>query len=77
MIIVDLNKAKEIVHEKRRIARTKEFTPLDAQVTIPDLAVEAENKRIEIRERYKKLQTQIDSVTNTERLKTILNKIGV
>ena len=38
MIQVDMSKAKEIAHNKRREARTAEFAPLDVQVTIPTMA---------------------------------------
>lgn len=78
MVTIDLNKAKQIVHEKRRISREKEFAPLDKQVTIPGMSESAENQRVEIRERYKKIQEQIDSSTITvDRLKTIYKKLEI
>ena len=49
MIQVDILKAKEIAHEKRRAARATELAPLDVQVTIPAMAEQAEAKRAGIR----------------------------
>lgn len=78
MVTIDLDKAKQIVHEKRRVVREKEFIPLDKQINIPGLSESAENQRVEIRERYKKIQEQIDSSTITvDRLKTIYKKLEI
>jgi len=75
MIKVDLNKAKEIAHSKRREARTAEFAPLDIQVTIPTLAKQAEIERQNIREKYAAIQTEIDGATTAEELKVIITQL--
>lgn len=75
MITINLDKAKEIVHDKRRKQRDKEFAPLDVQVTIPEISDKVELQRVEIRERYKKIQKQIDEIPTIERLKTIYKKL--
>ena len=59
MIKINLNKAKEITHSSRRIAREKEFEPYDAIIMkqIPGNDVtEAEKSRAEIRDKYAKIQ---------------------
>ena len=75
MIKIDLDKAKEIAHTKRREARTAEFTTLDMQSTIPALAVEAEEKRQVVRDKYATVQTEIDSSSNVDELKAILDTL--
>jgi hypothetical protein len=35
MIVVNIDKAKAIAHDKRRAARSAEFEPLDIKATIP------------------------------------------
>jgi hypothetical protein len=55
MIIIDIDKAKEIAHEKRREARAEEFKPHDEvimkQIPGNDMT-EAEAARQVIREKY-------------------------
>ena len=75
MIQVDILKAKEIAHEKRREARTAEFAPLDVQVTIPAMAEQAEAKRQEIRDKYAAIQTQIDAAESVDVLKDIISEL--
>ena len=75
MIKVDLNKAKEIAHSKRREARAAEFAPLDIQATIPTLAEQAESERQLVRDKYAAMQTQIDSATTAEELKAIITQL--
>ena len=75
MIQVDILKAKEIAHEKRRSARAAELAPLDVQVTIPAMAEQAEAKRAEIRDKYDAIQTQIDEVSTAEELTAIITNI--
>ena len=72
MITIDINKAKEISHSKRREARTAEFAPLDIQATIPTLAEQAEAERQVVRDKYAAIQTQIDAANTAEELKEIL-----
>jgi hypothetical protein len=75
MIKIDLNKAKEIAHEKRREARAEEFKPYDEvimkQIPGNDMT-EAEAARQAIREKYEELQTQMNSAETVEELKALL-----
>ena len=75
MIIIDLTKAKEIAHEKRRKARAEEFKPHDEvimkQIPGNDL-VQAESARQAIREKYDELQTQMNEAQTVEELKELL-----
>jgi hypothetical protein len=73
-IVIDLNKAKNIAHDKRRAARSEEFKPLDVQATIPAMAAEAEAKRQQIRDKYAAMQTQMDAATTVDELKALLPK---
>lgn len=75
MIQVDILKAKEIAHEKRREARAAEFAPLDIQTTIPALAEQAEAKRAEIRSKYDDIQVQIDEANSIDVLKSIITQL--
>ena len=75
MIQVDINKAKEITHEKRRAARATELAPLDIQATIPTMAEQAEAKRAEIRNKYDAIQTQIDEANTVDVLKDIITQL--
>ncbi len=75
MIQVDILKAKEIAHEKRRSARATELAPLDVQVTIPTMAEQAEAKRAEIRNKYAEIQVQIDEANSVDALKDIITQL--
>lgn len=75
MIQVDILKAKEIAHEKRRAARATELAPLDIQTTIPAMAEQAEAKRAEIRDKYAAIQTQIDAAESVDALKSIIAQL--
>ena len=75
MIIVNLDKAKQIGHDIRRKQREEEFKPLDEIIMkqIPgNAAVDAEAKRQEIRDKYAVVQTNIDGATTPEEIKTAL-----
>ena len=74
MIQVDISKAKEITHEKRRAARALEFAPLDIEATIPAMSEQAEAKRAEIRDKYAEIQAQIDGANSVDSLKNIITK---
>lgn len=65
----NLNKAREIAHDKRRAARAAEFAPLDVEATIPAKAAQAEAKRQAIRDRYAVMQTSIDAAKDIDQLK--------
>jgi predicted nucleic acid-binding Zn-ribbon protein len=71
-IVIDLNKAKEIAHDKRRAARAAEFAPLDIKATIPSEAEAAEAARQAIRDKYAAMQSQMDAATTVEELKALL-----
>ena len=75
MITIDLTKAKDIAHEKRRLARSEEFKPHDEvimkQIPGNDMT-EAEAARQAIREKYEELQTQMNSAETVEELKALL-----
>jgi len=72
MISIDMTKAKDIAHEKRRAARTTEFAPLDIKATIPSEAAAAEAARQAIREKYATLQAQMDAAQTADELKALL-----
>lgn len=71
-ININLNKAKEIAHEKRRAARSAEFAPLDIKATIPAEAEAAEAARQAIRDKYSTLQAQMDAAQTAESLRVLL-----
>ena len=72
MIRINIDKAKAIAHDVRRVKRTEEFAPLDVKATIPSEAAAAEAARQEIRERYADMQQQIDAAQSTDQLKAII-----
>jgi len=73
MIVVNIDKAKQIAHEMRRDKRAQEFAPLDVKATIPSEAVEAESARQVIREKYAVIQQNIDAAESPEQIKEALN----
>lgn len=75
-LVVDLVKAKEVVHAKRRTKRNELFAPLDIQATIPSQAIQAESDRQALRDADATLQTQIDNVVNEDALRTIIELNG-
>ena len=75
MIIVNLDKAKNIVNDKRRAARSVEFAPLDIKATIPSEAVAAEAARQAIRVKYAEMQTQINIASDVSELKLIADAL--
>jgi hypothetical protein len=71
----DLERCREIGHDKRRTARAEEFAPLDAVIAkqIPGVsATEAEAARQEIRDKYAAIQTNIDAAEDPDQIKTAL-----
>lgn len=74
MITIDINKAKEISHSKRRDARAEEFKPLDIQATIPTLAEQAEAERQVVREKYAAIQAEINDAVTVDDLKAIITQ---
>jgi hypothetical protein len=75
MITINLNKAKDIAHDKRRSARAAEFAPLDVEATIPTKAAQAEAARQAIRDKYAVIQTQIDAAQDISVLKAIVDNL--
>jgi len=73
MITINVTKAKEIAHDKRRQARSAEFAPLDIKATIPSEAAAAEVARAGIRTKYATMQTAIDAATTTEQIKAVMS----
>lgn len=74
-INIDLNKAKDIAHEKRRAARAAEFAPYDEIIMkqIPGASAnEAEAARQAIRSKYQTMQTQMDNAQSVDQLKELL-----
>ena len=75
MITINLTKAKTIVHDARRVARSAEFAPLDVKATIPSEAVAAEAARAVIRAKYAEMQTAVDAAADVAELKTIIEQL--
>lgn len=75
MITVNLNKAKVIAHDIRRLARSTEFAPLDVKATIPSEAIAAEAARQAVREKYAAIQQNIETATGVAELKLIVESL--
>lgn len=72
MIVINLDKAKNIAHDMRRNKRAEEFAPLDVKATIPSEATAAEAARQVIRDKYAVIQTEIETSTTPEEIKIAL-----
>lgn len=75
MITINIDKAKAIAHDKRRVMRAEEFAPLDEIIAkqIPGKdAAAAEAARQAIRDKYATIQADIDAAATADELKTIL-----
>jgi hypothetical protein len=75
MIVVNIDKAKNIAHDMRRAARAEEFKPHDEVIMkqIPGVdAQAAEAARQAIRDKYASIQTGINAATTPEEIKTAL-----
>jgi len=75
MITVNITKAKNIAHDKRREARAEEFKPYDEVIMkqIPgNDATAAETARQVTRDKYATMQTAIDAATTTDQLKAAM-----
>lgn len=75
MITINLDKAKNIAHDKRRAARSAEFAPLDIKATIPAEAQAAEAARQVIRDKYATMQNDINDAANLDALKQIVESL--
>jgi hypothetical protein len=72
---IDLPKAKEIGHDKRRTKRAEEFAPFDEVIAkqIPGFSgAEAEAARQAIRDKYADMQDAIDAAATPEAIKVAL-----
>ena len=72
---VDLDKAKDIGHDKRRAQREAEFAPFDAIIMkqIPgNSATEAEEARQQIRFKYALIQDVIEAAETPDEIKSAL-----
>jgi hypothetical protein len=72
VITINIDKAKAIAHDARRLARSAEFAPLDIKATIPSEAVAAEAARQTVRDKYAAMQTAIDASSTTEQIKAVM-----
>lgn len=75
MIVVNIDKAKTIAHDMRRVARAEEFKPHDEVIMkqIPGVdAQQAEAARQAIRDKYAVIQEQIDAAATPEEIKAAL-----
>jgi hypothetical protein len=75
MIVINLNKAKDIAHDIRRAARAEEFKPLDDIIAkqIPGTSTqEVEAQRQIIRDKYAEKQIAINEAATIEQLKEAL-----
>jgi hypothetical protein len=72
MITINIDKAKDIAHDKRREARSAEFAPLDIKATIPSEATAAEAERQAVREKYAAMQSEIDSASTVDQIKAAM-----
>ncbi len=75
MITINIDKAKAIVHDKRRAVRAAEFAPLDIKATIPSEAAAAEAARQAIRDKYAAIQADIDAAPGVPELKLIADSL--
>jgi len=75
MVQINLSKAKEIAHNIRRDQRAEEFKPHDEvimkQIPGNDLT-NAESERQKIRDKYAKMQSDINKAETPEELKGLL-----
>jgi hypothetical protein len=72
VITINIAKAKVIAHDKRRDARSAEFSPLDIKATIPSEATAAEAARAVIRAKYATMQAKIDAASTVEEIKAAM-----
>jgi hypothetical protein len=75
MIKINMTKAKEIAHDRRRNARAEEFRPWDLKVAIPSEAKQAEAERQKIREKYAALQDQMNAAKSIGELAQLTPKV--
>lgn len=79
MIVINIDKARAVAHEARRVARAAEFAPWDHIIAmrIPGTAAtEAEAQRQEIRERNAIVQAQIEAATDHQQLRSFIERMA-
>lgn len=77
MIQINLEKAKLIAHDTRRAKRAAEFAPLNDQIAkqIPGTnAAHVEAQRQAIRDKYAKIQTDMDAAPDVATLTAIVKE---
>ena len=75
MITINIDKAKNIAHDKRREARSVEFKPYDEVIMkqIPgNDATAAETARQAVRGKYATMQTAIDAAATVDEIKAAM-----
>ncbi len=77
MIVINIDKAKTVAHDKRRAVRAEEFKPDDDAIAkqIPGQTEGAEAARQAIREKYAAIQADIDSAPGVPELKLIVDSL--
>lgn len=79
-IAIDMVKAKDITHSRRRAKRDVEFAPHDEIIMkqLPGKSdQQAEAARASIRQKYDSIQLQIDAVNTPDALKAIIDTEGL
>jgi len=73
-IVINIDKAKTIAHDRRREARSEEFKPFDDAIAkqIPNQMEGAEAQRQLIRDKYAAMQTAIDSASTIDEIKAAM-----
>ena len=75
VITINIPKAKDIAHDKRRAARAEEFKPHDEIIMkqIPGAdSIAAEAARELIRTKYTEMQTAIDAASTVDAIKSAM-----
>jgi hypothetical protein len=79
MIVINLDKSKEIAHQLRRNQRLSEFEPLDNTIArrIPGTDIAAvEAQRQAIRDKYATMQEMIDAANTFREIKVAIAEIA-
>jgi hypothetical protein len=74
MIVINMDKAKAVGHDLRRLKRAEEFAPWDLKATIPSESAAAEAARQAIRDKYAAIQQNIDAAETPEAIKAALEQ---
>jgi len=74
-VSTDLEGARVIAHEYRRLSRDIEMQPLDVKVTIPGEVEVAEASRANLRLQYADIQTKIDEAKTVEELEVLAGSL--